>query len=78
MPMKPKRPPVDPAQGAILSRKVQMDLSLKDIAEGTGINYGRLRRFWNSPPIEWNHDDLLRVCAFLGLKAELTVKEVGA
>jgi hypothetical protein len=55
-----------------------MDLSLKEIAEGTGINYGRLRRFWNSPPIEWNHDDLLRVCAFLGLKAELTVKEVGA
>lgn len=58
-----------------MSRKTQMGLSLKDIADGTGLNYGRLRRFWNYPPIMWNYDDLARVLAFLGLTAVLVVKE---
>lgn len=75
MPKKLHTPPPDQAQGAIMSRKTQLGLSLKDIADGTGLNYGRLRRFWNYPPIMWNYDDLMRVLAFLGLTAVLVVKE---
>ena len=75
MPVKTKYPKLDPAHGALLSRKEQMGVSLKDIAEITGINYGRLRRIWAHPPIEWNYDDLERVLQFMGLEAQLVIKE---
>ena len=75
--VKKSQPPVDEAWGMMLARKAQMGVSLKDIAYETGINYGRLRRFWNNPPIEWCYDDLERVLDHLGLEAHLVITEKG-
>jgi len=75
--VKKSQPPVDEAWGMMLARKAQMGVSLKDIAYETGINYGRLRRFWNNPPIEWNYDDLQRVLEHMGLEAHLVITEKG-
>lgn len=72
------QPPIDEAWGAMLVRKEQMGLSLKDIAEKTGLNYGRLRRFWPCPPIEWNYDDRQRVLDLFGLECHLVITEKGA
>lgn len=74
---KREQPPVDNGWGAILVRKEQMGLSLKDIADQTGLNYGRLRRFWGLPPIEWNYDDLVRILDLMGLEAKLEITENG-
>lgn len=75
---KPKAPPIDEAWGMMLARKAQLGWSLKDIADRTGINYGRLRRFWNNPPIEWCYDDLVRVLNEMGLEARMVITEKGA
>ena len=71
------QPPIDEAWGAMLVRKEQMGLSLKDIADKTGLNYGRLRRFWVYPPIEWNYDDRERILKLFGLECKLVITEKG-
>ena len=71
----PKAPPIDGGWGAILVRKEQLGVSLKDIADGAGVNYGSLRHFWGKPPIMWKHETRSKILEFLGLEAELRIKE---
>ena len=72
---KRKAPPIDDGWGAILVRKEQLGVSLKDIADGAGVNYGSLRHFWGKPPIMWKHETRSKILEFLGLEAELRIKE---
>lgn len=72
---KSKTPPIDDGWGAILVRKEQMGLSLKDIADYAGISYGSLRHFWGKPPIMWNPRQREKVLNTLGLRAELRITE---
>lgn len=68
-------PPVDEAWGTMLARKAQMGLSIKELADATGVSYNNLRHYWNTPPIEWPYGTLRVVLKHLGLEAELVIRE---
>lgn len=65
---KPKAPPIDEAWGAVLCRKEQMGLSLKAIAERSGINYDYVRHLWMKPPHSWPQETKAKILDTLGLK----------
>lgn len=68
-------PPIDEGWGAVLVRKEQMGLSLKQIAEKSGVSYDTLRHIWGTPPITWNHRTRTAILELLGLKAELKITD---
>lgn len=68
-------PPIDPAWGVVLVRKMAMGLTLKQLAEKSGVSYESLRQYWNRPPITWNPRNRDKILNTLGLKAEITITE---
>lgn len=68
-------PPIDPGWGMILVRKTAMGLSLKELADKSGVGYESLRRYWNNPPITWSQKNREKILNTLGLDAELVIKE---
>lgn len=68
-------PPIDHGWGMILVRKTAMGLSLKELADKSGVGYESLRRYWNNPPITWSQKNREKILNTLGLDAELIIKE---
>jgi hypothetical protein len=50
-------------------------LTLKELAEKSGVSYESLRQYWNRPPITWNPRNRDKILNVLGLKAEMTISE---
>ena len=68
-------PPIDEGWGAVLVRKEQMGISLKDLAEKSGVSYDTLRHIWGTPPITWNARTRDAILKSLGLEAKLVINE---
>lgn len=74
---KPKYPPIDHALGTVLSRKSDMHLDLKTLADMAGLSYSYVRSVWGKSPAEWPKDTRDKILAALGLKATLVIEDAG-
>lgn len=73
---KPKPPPLDMAWGAVLARKEQLGLDLKQLAERTGLSYDYTRKVFSmGSPAVWPPDTRDKILAALGLKARLVIED---
>lgn len=74
---KPKYPPIDHALGTVLSRKADMNLDLKTLADMAGLSYGHVRSVWGKRPAEWPKETRDKLLAALGLRARLVIEDAG-
>lgn len=75
---KPKMPPVDLAWGAVLARKEQLGLDLKDLAQRAGLSYDYTRKVFSmGSPAVWPPDTRDKILEALGLRARLVIEDAG-
>lgn len=75
---KPKMPPVDLAWGAVLARKEQLGLDLKEISRRAGLSYDYTRKVFSmGSPAVWPPDTRDKILEALGLRARLIVEDAG-
>ena len=70
--IKKEFPPIDWLMGAVLCRKVQMRLNLKQMAKIACISYERMRHMILESPWDWPRDIRERVCKSLGINLTIT------
>jgi hypothetical protein len=73
---KPKMPPVDLAWGAVLARKEQLGLDLKELAQRAGLSYDYTRKVFSmGSPAVWPPDTRDKILEALGLRARLVIED---